>query len=105
MDWRRQLRNFNEYLEGEAFRSFLTEMFDTTDSWGDLKESMMERFSASVAEPYMTFIHCRQKWGQALKKYYNEKRRIGTLSNLKDVRIVSEHTHNLIPELGQGNAS
>lgn len=66
-----QLRNFNVYLEGEAFRWFPTEIFETMESWDDLKERMMERVSASVAEPFRAFIHCRQKRGQAVKEYYN----------------------------------
>lgn len=34
-----QLRNVNEYLEGEVFRWFLTEIFETTGSWDDLKNA------------------------------------------------------------------
>lgn len=41
----------SEYLEGEAFRWYLTEIFDSEDSWEGIKTSMIARFSAPSATP------------------------------------------------------
>lgn len=86
---RDKLCYFSDYLEGEAFRWFLTEVFDTDASWESLCERMKGRFTSGVADPFRQFIHCRLRTGQSLKEYYNEKMSLGRLADLKDTHLIS----------------
>lgn len=89
----------SEYLEGEAFRWYLTEIFDSEDSWEGIKTSMIARFSAPVNDPFRQFIHCRLKREQRIRHYYEEKTRLGRLAELKDVHIVSGLTDGVPEEI------
>lgn len=86
---RDKLCNFSDYLEGEAFRWYLTEVFDTDASWETLTQCMTQRFTSTVADPFRQFIHCQLKPGQSLKDYYNEKMSLGRLADLKDAHLIS----------------
>lgn len=86
---RDKLCNFSDYLEGEAFRWYLTEVFDTGTAWEDLVACMTERFASAIADPFRQFIHCRLKSGQSLKEYYDEKMCLGRLAELKDAHLIS----------------
>lgn len=86
---RDKLCHFSDYLEGEAFRWYLTEVFDTDASWQDLTACMTQRFASAVADPFRQFIHCQLKSGQSLKDYYNEKMSLGRLAGLKDAHLIS----------------
>lgn len=86
---RDKLCHFSDYLEGEAFRWFLTEVFGTDASWDSLSECMKQRFTSAVADPFRQFIHCRLRPGQSLNDYYNEKMCLGRLADLKDVHLIS----------------
>lgn len=81
--------NFSDYLEGEAFRWHLTEVFDTDASWESLTTCMTQRFASAVADPFRQFIHLRLKPGQSLKDYYDEKMHLGRLAELKDAHLIS----------------
>lgn len=70
---RDKLTNFSDYLEGEAFCWYLTEVFDTNESWESIKESMLKQFAAPVGDPFRWFIHCRLKGSQLIKQYHEEK--------------------------------
>lgn len=89
----------SEYLEGEAFRWYLTEIFDAEDTWEGIKTSMISRFSAPVSDPFRQFIHCRLKREQRIRHYYEEKTHLGRLADLKDVHIVSGLTDGVPEEI------
>ncbi|KAH7948441.1 hypothetical protein HPB52_022705 [Rhipicephalus sanguineus] len=86
-----------EYLEGEAFRRYLTEIFDVEDSRGGIKDSMKERFAEPITDPFRQFIHCRLKKAQRMRHYHDEKTRFGRLAELKDAHIISGLTDG-VPE-------
>lgn len=94
-----KVRNFNEYVENDAFKWYLTDVFDTNETWSDVRERMVARFGTPVVDPFRAFIHCRLRKGQTVRQYYDEKKRLGSLAELKDQHIVSGLTDGLPAEM------
>lgn len=92
------IQNFSDYVEGDAFHWYLNEIFDTCETWDDIKTRMTLRFSTAVADPFRSFIHYRQKKDQSIASYYDEKRKLGELADLKDRHITSGLTDGLLPD-------
>lgn len=100
-NWTEQdkINNFSEYIEGEAFRWYITEIFDSVKTWEEVMKLLTVRFATPVADPFRSFIHCRQKKGQPVVSYFEEKRRLGESAELKATHVVSGLTDGLLPEL------
>lgn len=94
-----KVRNFHEYVENDAFKWYLSDVFDTNETWSDVHDRMVARFGSPVVDPFRAFIHRRLKRGETVKGYYDEKRRLGHLAELRDSHIVSGLTDGLPPEM------
>lgn len=94
-----KVRNFDEYLEGDPYRWFFTKIFETTESWDDMKERILERFRVPIANSFRAFMYCQQKKGQVVQKYYHSKRWLGSLCGLKYDNIIYGFTGGFLPEI------
>ncbi|KAH6936141.1 hypothetical protein HPB50_013837 [Hyalomma asiaticum] len=88
-DW---VSHFSEYIEGEAFKWYLTDIFSNVETWDDIKRDMQNRFATTDGDAFRIFIHYRLKGGQTIKEYYEEKKRLGSLADLKECHIISRLT-------------
>ncbi|KAH7932355.1 hypothetical protein HPB52_024693 [Rhipicephalus sanguineus] len=50
---------------------------------------MQNRFATTDGDAFRLFIHYRLKGGQTIKDYYDEKKRLGSLADLKECHIIS----------------
>ncbi|KAH7950936.1 hypothetical protein HPB52_003144 [Rhipicephalus sanguineus] len=69
-----RVSHFSEYIEGEAFKWYLTEIFGKGETWDDIKRGMQNRFATTDGDAFSLFIHYRLKGGQTIKDYYDEKK-------------------------------
>lgn len=101
LDWtdNEKVKSLCDYLEGEAFRWYLSEIFEVCETWEEVKQSMTVRFGAAVLDPFRSFIHCRQKREQSVREYYEEKRRLGESAGLSTPHVIAGLTDGLLPEL------
>ncbi|KAH6932242.1 hypothetical protein HPB50_004044 [Hyalomma asiaticum] len=74
---RERVSHFSEYIEGEAFKWYLTEIFSNVETWDDIKRAMQNRFATTDGDAFRLFIHYRLKGGQTIKEYYEEKKATG----------------------------
>lgn len=96
---RDRVSHFSEYIEGEAFKWYLTEIFSNVETWDDIKRDMQNRFATTDGDAFRLFIHYRLKGGQTIKEYYEEKKRLGSLADLKESHIVSGLTDGVPPDV------
>lgn len=82
-----EVRNNNEYAENDAFKGYLTDAFGTGEPW-DVRECMIARFGIPLIRSACLFIAAERKaW--AVRRYLDEKQRLGNLYELKDKLIES----------------
>ncbi|KAH6942446.1 hypothetical protein HPB50_005758 [Hyalomma asiaticum] len=86
---RKRVSHFSEYIEGEAFKWYLTEIFSNVETWDDIKRAMQNRFATTDGDAFRLFIHYQLKGGHTIKEYYEEKKRLGSLADLKECHIIS----------------
>lgn len=100
LDWtdNDRVNNFCDYIDGEAFRWYLSEIFEVCTTWQAVKESMTARFGTCVLDPFRSFIHCRQGKEQPVREYYEWKRRLGEQAGLNTSHIISGLTDGLLPD-------
>lgn len=97
---RDRVSHFSEYIEGEAFKWYLTEIFGNGETtWDDIKRDMQARFATTDGDAFRLFIHYRLKGGQTIKDYYDEKKRLGSLADLKECHIISGLTDGVPPDV------
>lgn len=94
-----RVSHFSEYIEGEAFKWYLTEIFGKGETWDDIKSGMQNRFATTDGDAFRLFIHYRLKGGQTIKDYYDEKKRLGSLADLKECHIISGLTDGVPPDV------
>ncbi|KAH6943637.1 hypothetical protein HPB50_025021 [Hyalomma asiaticum] len=96
---RERVSHFSEYIEGEAFKWYLTEIFRNVETWNDIKRAMQNRFATTDGDAFRLFIHYRLKGGHTIKEYYEEKKRLGSLADLKKCHIISGLTDGVPPDV------
>ncbi|KAH6933050.1 hypothetical protein HPB50_011725 [Hyalomma asiaticum] len=84
---RDRVSHHSEYSEGEAFKWYLTDFQQRRD---------MGRYKTDT---FRLFIHYRLKGGQTIKEYYEEKKRLGSLADLKECRVISGLTDGVPPDV------
>ncbi|KAH7968427.1 hypothetical protein HPB52_008306 [Rhipicephalus sanguineus] len=60
---------------------------------------MQNRFATTDGDAFRLFIHYRLKGGQTIKDYYDEKKRLGSLADLKECHIISGLTDGVPPDV------
>ncbi|KAH6929966.1 hypothetical protein HPB50_007580 [Hyalomma asiaticum] len=60
---------------------------------------MQNRFATTDGDAFRLFIHYRLKGGQTTREYYEEKKRLGSLADLKECRIISGLTDGVPPDV------
>lgn len=59
-----RVNHFSEYLEGEAFKWYLTEIFSNDETTcDDIKRDMQDHFTATDGDTFCLFIHYQLKGG------------------------------------------
>ncbi|KAH6948916.1 hypothetical protein HPB50_027001 [Hyalomma asiaticum] len=96
---RERVSHFSEYIEGEAFNWYLIEIFSNVETWDDIKRAMQNRFAKTDGDAFRLFIDYRLKGGQTIKEYYEEKKRLGSLADLKECHIISGLTDGVPPDV------
>ncbi|KAH7983435.1 hypothetical protein HPB52_012047 [Rhipicephalus sanguineus] len=94
-----RVSHFSEYIEGEVFKWYLTEIFGNGETCDDMKRGMQNRFATTYGDSFGLFIHYRLKGGQTIKDYYGEKKRLGSLADLKECHIISGLTDGVPPDV------
>ena len=74
------------YLEDSALNWYAEA--SATD-WNILKEQLIERFGFALVEPIIQISKLKYDQNQGMKEYFEEKRRLGTLSRLPEDQIIS----------------
>lgn len=74
--------HFNEYMENGALKWYLTDVFDTDETWDNMCQRMIAHFGTVIVGPFRVFIRCRFKNCQTVGQYYYKKKCRGTLSEL-----------------------
>lgn len=99
LDWTddEKVNNLCDYVQGEAFRWYLSDIFEVCNTWQGVKDSMMVRFGAPVSDPFRSFIHHRQQQDQSVQDYYEQKKRLGELAGLEVSHLISGLTDGLLP--------
>lgn len=65
---------FPDYLDGEAIKLYLTDVFEALEEWSDVQTTMIQRFRIVPGDPLRELIHCRQKLGQPEEECFDAKR-------------------------------
>ncbi|KAH7940361.1 hypothetical protein HPB52_023548 [Rhipicephalus sanguineus] len=60
---------------------------------------MQNCFATTDGDAFRLFIHYRLKRGQTIKDYYDEKKRLGSLADLKECHIISGLTDGVPPDV------
>lgn len=84
-EWTEQkrTRNFNEYVENDALKWYLTEVTHTDETWDGVRERMIARSQTPVVDRFRVFVHCRIKKRQAVRQYLDEKNVLEHCPSLK----------------------
>ncbi|KAH6927252.1 hypothetical protein HPB50_001128 [Hyalomma asiaticum] len=53
---RERVSHFSEYIEGEAFKWYLTEIFSNVETWDDIKRAMQNRFATTDGDAFQCHI-------------------------------------------------
>ena len=87
-----------QYLEGEALKWYLTEIFEEDISWKEAKEAMTQRFENTTVDPFRKFIHFRLGNKQTIQEYFEQKQKLGQQAGLAKHHIISGLTDGLPPK-------
>lgn len=60
---------------------------------------MQNRFATTNGDAFRLFIQYRLKGGQTMKEYYDKKRRLEDLADLKECHIISRLTDGVPPDI------
>ncbi|KAH6941355.1 hypothetical protein HPB50_016953 [Hyalomma asiaticum] len=66
---RDRFSHFSEYIEGEAFKWCLTEIFSNVETWDDIRRDMQNHFATTDGDAFRLFLHYRLKGGLTIKEY------------------------------------
>ncbi|KAH6922330.1 hypothetical protein HPB50_013298 [Hyalomma asiaticum] len=53
---RHRVSHFSEYIVGEAFKWYLSEIFSNVETWDDIKRDVQSRFATTDGNAFRLFI-------------------------------------------------
>jgi len=76
------------YLKNEALNWYI-ETLNETEEWEEVKESLIERYGSDTQNPTKAMVELLYDPKLGIKKYFEEKKRLGTKAKMNKEQIIS----------------